>query len=295
MSEALTLDRTVVEYPTSDGRPVAETPLHYRRMRDLGFALEKFFEHRPDAYVGINMLVYDEAGNPRRHLSPDIFVAFDAAQREREIYKLWEEPAPSFVVEVTSKSTRREDRRKKKRYARWGVAEYCLYDPRGEYMSPALQVFERLHGSYRPKQASVLPNGERGFRIATLGLCLWLDGPELRFYDPDAGRTLPTIDDLVHSEQDAKTRAASESAARQAAQEKVASESAARQAAQEKAASESAARQAAQEKAASESAARQDAEAKASEEARRRRKAEAELAELRACYDTPASNDRDGP
>lgn len=112
MTEAHVLD-TGVEYPTSDGRPVAETPLHYRRLTDAAHALSVHFESLPGAYVGVNMLVYDDTGDPRRHLSPDIFVAFDVEDRERDIYKLWEDESPAFVLEVTSRSTRKEDERKK--------------------------------------------------------------------------------------------------------------------------------------------------------------------------------------
>ncbi len=191
MSEAPALD-TGVEYPTRDGRPVAETPLHYRRLADAAHALTMRFEARPDAYVGVNMLVYDERGNPRRHLSPDVFVAFGVEDRERDIYKLWEDESPAFVLEVTSKTTRREDRRKKARYARWGVAEYFLYDPRGEYLKPALKGFELSGSGYCAMATAVLPNGKPGFPSKTLGLGLWLDGSELRLCDAGTGRNLAT-------------------------------------------------------------------------------------------------------
>lgn len=195
MSEVLRADSRVVEFPTSDGRPVAETPLHYKRLSDLAYGITTFFRSRADAYVGVNMLAYDDPNEPRRHLSPDIFVAFGGVseeEREREIYKLWEEPSPAFVLEVTSKSTRREDERKKARYAKWGVAEYFMYDPRGEYLTPPLQGFELSRGGYRPMRQRALSNGERGLSSGRLGLELWLDGPTLRLYDPVAGRNLLT-------------------------------------------------------------------------------------------------------
>ena len=195
MSEVLRVDSRVVEFPTSDGRPVAETPLHYKRLSDLAYALTTFFKRRADAYVGVNMLAYDDPKEPRRHLSPDIFVAFGGVseeEREREIYKLWEEPSPAFVLEVTSKSTRREDERKKARYAKWGVAEYFMYDPRGEYLAPALRGFELSRGGYRSKRERTLSNGERGLSSGRLGLDLWLDSSTLRLYDPVAERNLLT-------------------------------------------------------------------------------------------------------
>ena len=189
--EALALDAGV-EYPASDGRPVAETPLHHARLADARHALTQRFESRPGVYIGPNMLVYDRQGDPTQSLSPDLFVAFGVEERERDVYKLWEDPAPAFVLELTSKSTHGEDERKKARYSRWGVAEYFLYDPRAEYVKPPLQGFELTGGVYRAMATDVLPNGKAGFASRTLGLGLWLDGLVLRFYDPEAGRNLPT-------------------------------------------------------------------------------------------------------
>ena len=220
MSEVLRVDSRVVEFPTSDGRPVAETPLHYKRLSDLAYALTTFFKRRADAYVGVNMLAYDDPKEPRRHLSPDIFVAFgdvSEEEREREIYKLWEEPSPAFVLEVTSKSTRREDESKKARYAKWGVAEYFMYDPRGEYLAPALQGFELSGAGYGLMQERMLANGERGFSSGRLGLELWLDGSTLRIYDPATGRNLLTPEETEQRRAAAEARArAAEARARAA-------------------------------------------------------------------------------
>ena len=210
MSEVLRADSRAVEFPTSDGRPVAETPLHYKRLSDLAYALTTFFKRRADAYVGVNMLAYDDPKEPRRHLSPDIFVAFGGVseeEREREIYKLWEEPSPAFVLEVTSKTTRREDERKKARYAKWGVAEYFMYDPRGEYLAPALQGFELSRGGYRSMRERTLSNGERGFASGGLGLELWLDGSALRLHDPARGRSLLTPEETEQRRAVAEARA----------------------------------------------------------------------------------------
>ena len=203
--EALALDAGV-EYPTSDGRPVAESPLHYKRLSDAQQALTKRFESQPCVYVGVNMLVYDHEGDPKRSLSPDLFVALDVEERDRDVYKLWEDESPAFVLELTSKTTHREDERKKARYSRWGVAEYFLYDPRAEYVKPPLQGFELVGGSYRAMATAVLSNGKPGFTSGILGLGLWLDGLVLRFYDPETGRNLLTHDEEL-VEANAKTAA----------------------------------------------------------------------------------------
>ncbi|MDE0419739.1 MAG: Uma2 family endonuclease [Gammaproteobacteria bacterium] len=206
MTEAL-IDAGV-EYPTSDGRPVAETPLHYRRLEEAWHALDMRFGSQPDVYVGANMLVYDEPGNPARHLSPDLFVAFGVEDRERDIYKLWEDAAPSFVLEITSKTTSDEDERKKARYARWGVEEYFLYDPRAEYVKPPLQGFRLSRGAYRAIATEILPNGKPGFLSDALGLGLWLDGAVLRIYDPGTSQNLSTPREAEAKAAAAEARAA---------------------------------------------------------------------------------------
>ena len=193
MAEALVAQPVPVEYPTSDGRPVAETDLHYLRLAGAAYGIRRLLRSRDDVYVGSNLLVYDEPDNPRRHLSPDIFVAFGVEAGSRDLYKIWEEQPPAFVLEITSKSTRREDERtKRRRYAQWGVREYFLYDPRGEWLSPALQGLALAGRRFRRMDEVLLPNGERGLRSDVLGIGLWLRGAELRLFDPASGRDLRT-------------------------------------------------------------------------------------------------------
>ena len=215
MSEALVTPPDTVEYPTRDGRPVAETDLHYLRLAGAAHGLRRFFSHRDDVYVGSNLMVFDEPGNPRRHLAPDIFVAFGVRSGSRDLFKIWEEKPPSFVLEITSKTTRGEDERtKRQRYAQWGVQEYFLYDPRAEWVKPPLQGFG-LHGRrYRRMPECVLPNGKRGLGCKTLELYLWLRDGELRLYEPSSGRDLPTPDEesvareLAEEGRDAAVRSA---------------------------------------------------------------------------------------
>ena len=215
MSEALVTPPDTVEYPTRDGRPVAETDLHYLRLAGAAHGLRRFFSHRDDVYVGSNLMVFDEPGNPRQHLAPDIFVAFGVRSGSRDLFKIWEEKPPSFVLEITSKTTRGEDERtKRQRYAQWGVQEYFLYDPRAEWVKPPLQGFG-LHGRrYRRMPECVLPNGKRGLECKTLELYLWLRDGELRLYEPSSGRDLPTPDEesvareLAEEGRDAAVRSA---------------------------------------------------------------------------------------
>ena len=200
-----------VEYPSADGQPMGETPVHRDCIIDAIGALQEFFAERPDVYVGADMFLYYEEGNPRASVVPDVFVVLGAVKDElreggwRETYKLWEEPkGPDFVLEVTSPSTRRQDQvRKRALYATLGVREYFLYDPKGEYLDPPLQGTGLRGGGYAPLARSRMADGAWGLWSEVLGLYLHRRGRALRLRDPATGRDL-----LTHREETAARRAA---------------------------------------------------------------------------------------
>jgi hypothetical protein len=68
------------DYPTSDGKPMAETDRHRDLMQDLIQTLQEFFASSPRVYVSGNLLLFYERGNRRRYVSPDVL-----AQRDRAI------------------------------------------------------------------------------------------------------------------------------------------------------------------------------------------------------------------
>lgn len=63
-----------VYYPSSDGKPLAETDLHRDEMVRCIETLSAAFADDPHVYVSGNLLLYSEEGNPRRSVSPDVFV-----------------------------------------------------------------------------------------------------------------------------------------------------------------------------------------------------------------------------
>ena len=268
MSDSLRFRAPVpVEYPSSDGQPMGETPVHRDCIIDVLGALREYFIERPEVYVGADMFVYYEEGNPRASVVPDVFVVVGAVKDElreggwRETYKVWEEAkGPDFVLEVTSGSTRRADQvGKRALYGRLGVREYFLYDPREEYLAPPLVGMGLRGGEYERLEPERMADGTEGVWSEVLGLYLCHRGRgRLRLHDPAVGRALVTP-----WEQPAARR--EEAAARQAAEAQAAGEAAARQAAEARAAGEAAARQAAEARAAGEAAARQAAEARIAE------------------------------
>ena len=180
-----------IEYPTSDGKPMAETELHLDDMIDTIQVLRDHFAAASDVYVCGNLLLYYEEGNPRKHVSPDVLVALGVPKKPlRDYYLVWKEgKAPDFVAEITSKSTKQEDMKKKFAIYRdlLRVSEYFLFDPRAEYLNPPLQGFRLVGGEY----VGIEPVAGR-LPSEVLGLHLERDGEKLRLFDPSTGRRLLT-------------------------------------------------------------------------------------------------------
>ena len=181
-----------IDYPTGDGQPMAETPVHRQNMTDLIDVLERRFADEPNVYISGNMFVYYVEGNRNRHLAPDVFLVFDVPRGNRDCYKTWEEPKRSldFVAEFTSRTTKDEDLQDKLRIYRdeLAVREYLLFDPYEEYLEPSEQLYRLVGGEYR----LVEPVNER-LPSEVLGLHLERAGQSLRLYDPTIRRRLPTI------------------------------------------------------------------------------------------------------
>jgi Uma2 family endonuclease len=212
-------------YPSSDGKPMAESDLHLEEMVYLITALKSRYQNVPDVYVAGNLLLYYVRGDRKAVVAPDVFLVKGIPKRKRKSFLLWKEGrGPCFVIEVTSESTRSEDvEKKRKRYEQLGVEEYFLYDPLGEYLSPPLQGYRLQEGSYR-RMASE-PDGTLVSR--TTGLRLRREGEHLRLVDLGTGNPLPSFEDLqeeCHRQHDELRRQARElrqsEAALQAAEER---------------------------------------------------------------------------
>jgi Uma2 family endonuclease len=277
----------IIEYPESDGKPVGETDVHRREILHTIETLERHFRDAPDIYVSGNLMFYYEEGNPSAVVSPDVFVVKGVRKGLRRTYKLWDEGvAPCVVIEMTSRSTRLEDKGNKRAlYALLGVREYFLFDPLGEYLKPPLQGFTLVDGEYAP-----LPfESDGGIISRELGLKLYRDETVLRLFDPASGREVVRTEDLsdVLQQTLARVHQAEEQARLTAEQARLAAEQAQREAdarrlAEEQAQREADARRLAEEQAQREADARRLAEEQAQREADARRRAEAEIERLRA-------------
>jgi Uma2 family endonuclease len=237
-----------VKYPTRDGKPMAESELHMLLLMTLIATLREFFRTNPRVHVGGNLLIFYERGNKHKHVSPDVYMVRGVSKHLRDNYLIWAEgKAPEVVIELTSKSTRREDVESKYELYRdvLKVKEYFLFDPRAEYLDPPLQGYRLRAGKYLPIKPV---SGRLPSRL--LGLHLERDGSDLRLWNPATKLWLlaPT-EALRHVEAEVERQAQ--------------------------------ARQQAEAEAESQAQARQQAEAEAERQAQARQQAEAEVERLR--------------
>jgi Uma2 family endonuclease len=206
--DALVLERpitkktTPIDYPTSDGEPMAETEAHVLAILQLLSALRHFFRKQAVYVVG-NIYLYYHEGDPKARKSPDVMVVKNAAKHERRSFKTWEEQAmPSVVFEITSRDTSREDTTSKATlYAALGIREYFLFDPLHEYLDEQFMGY-RLVGS----EYVAIPTNEDGEIFSTeLQAVLRPEGKLLRVVDPQTGLLVPNLEEAVDiAEQEAQ-------------------------------------------------------------------------------------------
>lgn len=182
-----------IEYPDTDGLPMAESDFQRQYLSYAVEVLRIYFQDYADVYVSGNLFIYYEQGNPKAVVAPDVFVVFGVARRDRFSYKLWQESnkAPDFILEITSKSTLSEDQGVKRGvYAFLGVKEYFQYDPTGDYLEPQLKGLRLVEGNYQLMPTTVLPDGSLVLMSEVLALELRVQADSLRFYKPATGEKL---------------------------------------------------------------------------------------------------------
>ncbi len=201
----LALDSII--YPESNGQPMTESDATRDYLLYCVEVLQLYFQSRQNVYVSGNLFIYYQEGNPQAVIAPDVFVVFGVSHRKRRSYKTWQEHGklPSFILEITSFSTRRQDEVEKPQlYASLEVEEYFQYDPTADYLNPQLKGFHLVNGQYVPLPLEISSDGTQYIHSPVLGLDLQLQIPvqrglgvvplpkELRFYDPQTGLKLLT-------------------------------------------------------------------------------------------------------
>ncbi|WP_058996016.1 Uma2 family endonuclease [Leptolyngbya sp. NIES-2104] len=209
-------------YPESDGNPMTESDPTRDYLVYSVEALNLYFQNRPDVYVSGNLFVYYERGVPDAVVSPDVFVIFGVEKKQRRTYKAWEEgnQLPSFVLEVTSKTTRGNDEQDKpQKYVRMGVSEYFQYDPTGDYLNPPLKGSRLVENRYELIPLTTLPDGSLSLYSQSLGLELRVTDGKLRYYEPQTETKLLTHAETDQARQEAEQARQEAEQARQEAEQ----------------------------------------------------------------------------
>lgn len=200
------------DYPSSDGVPMADNPIKLDVMVKTAHALKDWASDKPCVYVGGNMAVYPEEGNPRNYRGPNFFVALDVRpdppdpDYARWVWRIWKDGKPDFILEVASPYTWEEDAGiKRDDYARWGVTEYWRFNPMPYHKVPLEPLIgERLvDGRYERMR---IEEGEAGMvigRSEILDLDMYvpadlIDGYSriLRLWDRKGQRLIPIREEL---------------------------------------------------------------------------------------------------
>jgi len=133
-----------IEFPSEEGpeERVSETKRHLEARTTLYLLLK---EALAGMAIGSEQFVYTDAGDPKKCLSPDVFVKSDSTDQVFETWKIWERGAPSLAVEIVSASDRRDAdwNEKYARYQASGIAEVVRFDADG---TPSLRVWDRVDG-----------------------------------------------------------------------------------------------------------------------------------------------------
>ena len=213
---------------------MAERDLHRDIILDVITMLQQWFAGQSnDVYVSGNILVYYVEGDPRFSVSPDALVVKGVRQYRRRVVKLWEEGrAPQVIFEVTSRSTRQEDRGRKRRlYAELGVREYYMYDPTGDYLDPRLQAWVLAEDTANGPAYREMPllTDEPGYLSPELGLEVRLrHDSSLGLRDPASGEWLETIAEMHAARYGVEAALREEKTARQQAEAAASTEAPAR-------------------------------------------------------------------
>jgi Uma2 family endonuclease len=188
-----------IEYPDTDGLPMAENTLQYEWIVTIVTGLRHLFENDPNVFVAGDLFWYPIEGRPKIRVAPDAMVAFGRPAGHRSSYLQWEEGgiAPQVVFEVRSPGNRaREMAGKLAFYARHGVEEYYIVDP------------DRLRLAGYLRQGGLLIEVERmpGHVSPRLGIQFELADEVLTILRPD-GKPFRSAEEIARLEDQERQRA----------------------------------------------------------------------------------------
>jgi len=203
-----------VRYPSSDGMPMADNPVHYRWIVTLKENLDQAIPH----FVAADHLWYPVEGEPKIRVAPDVYVAIGRPKGDegRPSYRQWLEEGipPRVVFEVISPSNSAAELAKKSVfYYHYGVEEFYLIDPEDEPNSVVLLRDRHFESTSLD-----------GFVSPLLGIRFALEGESLKVQHAD-GRPFLTWQELAQRAEAESQRAEAESQRAEAESQRAEAES----------------------------------------------------------------------
>ncbi len=198
-SESTSESTPEIIYPSSDGKPVAETYDHLYAIMMTLEVLRQYLTGQQATVLG-NQFLYYSQGFPKLRIAPDVMVIFDVQPGGRDNYKIWEEgQVPAVIFEITSPGTKDRDLiSKKDLYAQLEVKEYWLFDPKGQWITEKLQGY-RLRGETYELITDNLSE--------SLKLRLAVEDKLIGFYRLDTGEKLLIPSELTAALEQAQSQA----------------------------------------------------------------------------------------
>ncbi len=200
-----------IQYPDSDGQPMADNTLQFEWISTIKWGLEALFRDDPNVFVAGDLLWYPVEGDNKTRIAPDALVVFGRPKGYRGSYMQWKEGgiAPQVVFEVLSPGNRLgEILRKHEFYEKYGVEEYYIYDPEPGELAGCL----RSEGELKPITEM------QGWVSPRLGVRFELEGTQLRLFQPNDRPFASYMELLQQREQAERAREQAEREREQARQ-----------------------------------------------------------------------------
>ena len=135
-----------IHFPSEESleEAVSETKRHLEARTTLYLLLKDAFAGKA---IGSDQFVYWDPRDPRKCLSPDVFLRMSSADEAFETWKVWERGAPDIAVEIVSASDQGPSdwAEKLERYEACGVRELVRFDAEDE--KRPIRVWDRVRGS----------------------------------------------------------------------------------------------------------------------------------------------------
>lgn len=177
------------EGPLSDEPPM-ETVKHSQELAALLETGDWVLRDRPDVFFSGNISIFyrpEQVTGPNTFRSPDFFLVLGTDRRPRNSWVVWNEGGryPDLIIELLSKSTRKNDLGPKKKIYQdvFRTPEYYAFDP----LKGTLLGFELIEGRYHDRT----PDARGLLWSEAMGHYLGVHEGRLRLFTRD-GELVPT-------------------------------------------------------------------------------------------------------